>query len=140
VAVDVTDAEAVAGAIEAALASLGALQVVVNAAGIYPPTSLATATVELHRRTFDVNVLLHRRVRPLARAAAVLRVQGGRGGVDQVAGARARTAGAGERAGSRLGGHAGQPSDRAHGSRARDGAGVGHRFEAGTVESRQRLF
>lgn len=53
IAVDVTDAAAV----ERAVSSLGPLRAVVNAAGIYPPTTLETATVELYRRTFDVNVL-----------------------------------------------------------------------------------
>ena len=46
-----------ADAIEHAVTELGPLNAVVNAAGIYPPSTLETATVELYRRTFDVNVL-----------------------------------------------------------------------------------
>ena len=53
---DITDAGAVAAAIERATA-LGELKAVVNAAGVYPPSTLETATPELYRRTFDVNVL-----------------------------------------------------------------------------------
>jgi NAD(P)-dependent dehydrogenase (short-subunit alcohol dehydrogenase family) len=55
VAVDVTDAAAVAAAIERVVAELGAPKAVVNAAGVYPPSTLRTATTELYRRTFDVN-------------------------------------------------------------------------------------
>ncbi len=51
--VDVTDAAAV----RAAGNGLSDVAVLVNAAGVYPPTTLATATVELYRRVFDVNVL-----------------------------------------------------------------------------------
>jgi 3-oxoacyl-[acyl-carrier protein] reductase len=51
---DVTDP---AQAIERAVTELGPLNAVVNAAGIYPPSTLETATAELYRRTFDVNVL-----------------------------------------------------------------------------------
>jgi 3-oxoacyl-[acyl-carrier protein] reductase len=57
VAVDVTEAAAVAAAIERVVAELGAPKAVVNAAGVYPPSTLETATTELYRRTFDVNVL-----------------------------------------------------------------------------------
>jgi NAD(P)-dependent dehydrogenase (short-subunit alcohol dehydrogenase family) len=57
VAVDVTDASAVTAAIERVVAELGAPKAVVNAAGVYPPSTLETATTELYRRTFDVNVL-----------------------------------------------------------------------------------
>ena len=57
VAVDVTDAAAVAEAIARVVAELGPPKAVVNAAGIYPPSTLQTATAELYRRTFDVNVL-----------------------------------------------------------------------------------
>jgi NAD(P)-dependent dehydrogenase (short-subunit alcohol dehydrogenase family) len=57
VAVDVTDAAAVTAAIERVVAELGAPKAVVNAAGVYPPSTLQTATTELYRRTFDVNVL-----------------------------------------------------------------------------------
>ena len=56
-AVDVTDAAAVAAVIERVVAELGAPKAVVNAAGVYPPSTLETATTELYRRTFDVNVL-----------------------------------------------------------------------------------
>jgi 3-oxoacyl-[acyl-carrier protein] reductase len=55
--VDVTDPRAVGAAVAQAVDELGAPSAVVNAAGIYPPTTLETATVELYRRTFDVNVL-----------------------------------------------------------------------------------
>lgn len=53
IAVDITDPAAVAGAID----DLGPLRAVVNAAGVYPPTTLETATPERYRRIFDVNVL-----------------------------------------------------------------------------------
>ena len=55
--VDITDEAAVNAAIGRAVNELGALKVVVNVAGIYPPSTLENATVELYRRTFDVNVL-----------------------------------------------------------------------------------
>jgi 3-oxoacyl-[acyl-carrier protein] reductase len=51
---DVTDP---AAAVERAVTELGPLHAVVNAAGIYPPSTLESITVELYRRTFDVNVL-----------------------------------------------------------------------------------
>jgi NAD(P)-dependent dehydrogenase (short-subunit alcohol dehydrogenase family) len=57
IAVDITDGAAVAGAVARVVAELGAPTALVNAAGIYPPTTLETVTVELYRRTFDVNVL-----------------------------------------------------------------------------------
>jgi NAD(P)-dependent dehydrogenase (short-subunit alcohol dehydrogenase family) len=57
VTVDITDAAAVAAAIERAVAELGAPKAVVNAAGVYPPSTLQTATTELYRHTFDVNML-----------------------------------------------------------------------------------
>lgn len=57
IAVDITDAGAVGAAVARVAEELGAPSAVVNAAGIYPPTTLETATVELYRRTFDVNVL-----------------------------------------------------------------------------------
>ena len=55
VAVDITDRAAV----EAALAGAhdGPLHAVVNAAGIYPTTTLADFTEESYRKIFDVNVL-----------------------------------------------------------------------------------
>ena len=55
--VDITDAGAVAAAVDRVVEELGAPSALVNAAGIYPPSTLETATVELYRRTFDVNVL-----------------------------------------------------------------------------------
>ena len=57
VAADVPDATAVGAAIERVVAELGAPKALVNAAGVYPPSTLETATVELYRLTFDVNVL-----------------------------------------------------------------------------------
>ncbi len=44
-------------AVEAALAQAGRLRAVVNAAGIYPTSTLADFTEEGYRRIFDVNVL-----------------------------------------------------------------------------------
>ena len=55
--VDITDAEAVGAAVERAVEELGPPRAVVNVAGVYPPSTLETATTELYRRTFDVNVL-----------------------------------------------------------------------------------
>ena len=55
--VDITDAAAVAAAIERVVAELGAPEAVVNAAGVFPPSTLETATPGLYRHTFDVNVL-----------------------------------------------------------------------------------
>ena len=57
VTADITDAAAVAGALGRVVAELGPPKAVVNAAGVYPPSTLETATTELYRRTFDVNVL-----------------------------------------------------------------------------------
>ena len=57
VPVDVTDAAAVAAAVERVVAELGAPKAVVNAAGVYPPSTLETVTTERYRLTFDVNVL-----------------------------------------------------------------------------------
>jgi len=57
VAADVTDAAAVHAAVERAVAELGAPKAVVNAAGVYPPSTLETVTTERYRLTFDVNVL-----------------------------------------------------------------------------------
>jgi 3-oxoacyl-[acyl-carrier protein] reductase len=54
---DITDAGDVTAAVARVVEELGAPRSLVNAAGIYPPTTLETATVELYRRTFDVNVL-----------------------------------------------------------------------------------
>jgi 3-oxoacyl-[acyl-carrier protein] reductase len=57
IAADIADPAAVAAAVARVVAELGAPTALVNAAGVYPPTTLETATVELYRRTFDVNVL-----------------------------------------------------------------------------------
>jgi len=54
---DVTDMAGVASAIARIVEELGAPTALVNAAGVYPPSTLETMTVELYRRTFDVNVL-----------------------------------------------------------------------------------
>jgi 3-oxoacyl-[acyl-carrier protein] reductase len=56
-AVDITDPAAVSAAVERVIAELGPPKALVNAAGVYPPSTLETASVELYRRTFDVNVL-----------------------------------------------------------------------------------
>ena len=56
-AVDVTDPTALEAAVARVATELGSPSALVNAAGIYPPTTLATTTVSLYRRTFDVNVL-----------------------------------------------------------------------------------
>jgi 3-oxoacyl-[acyl-carrier protein] reductase len=53
---DVVDREAVTEGLTRLLAG-GAVHAVVNAAGIYPPSTLADYTAELHHRVFDVNVL-----------------------------------------------------------------------------------
>jgi NAD(P)-dependent dehydrogenase (short-subunit alcohol dehydrogenase family) len=72
VAVDVTDGPAVTEAVGWAAYGL-TVRVVVNAAGIYPPSTLADCTDDLFHRVFDVNVLgvLHvcRAAVPLLRAA-----------------------------------------------------------------------
>ena len=57
VTVDITDAAAVGDAVGRAAAELGPPKALVNAAGVYPPSTLETATAELYRRIFDVNVL-----------------------------------------------------------------------------------
>ncbi len=58
VVADVTDRAAVDAALAANLPKVGGpLQAVANVAGIYPPSTLETATEELYRRIFDVNVL-----------------------------------------------------------------------------------
>ncbi|WP_369140106.1 SDR family NAD(P)-dependent oxidoreductase [Modestobacter versicolor] len=55
-AVDVADRDAVTGGLDAVLSG-ATVRAVVNAAGIYPPTTLADVTRELHDRVFGVNVL-----------------------------------------------------------------------------------
>jgi 3-oxoacyl-[acyl-carrier protein] reductase len=72
--VDVTDGDAVESAI-AGVAELGQLVAVVNAAGIYPPSTLSDLTEELYRRIFDVNVLGTLNV--IAATAPLLRRGGG---------------------------------------------------------------
>lgn len=56
-ALDVTDADALAAAATQLQAELGPPVALVNAAGVYPPSTLETVTVDLYRRVFDVNVL-----------------------------------------------------------------------------------
>jgi 3-oxoacyl-[acyl-carrier protein] reductase len=72
VVADVTDERALAEAVTSA-ATGHELRAVVNAAGIYPPSTLDDYTDQLFRRVFDVNVLgiLHvcRATVPLLRAA-----------------------------------------------------------------------
>jgi NAD(P)-dependent dehydrogenase (short-subunit alcohol dehydrogenase family) len=77
VPVDVTDESALTEAVVAAAEGLS-LRAVVNAAGIYPPSTLDDYTDELFRRVFDVNVLgiLH-----VSRAAVPLLRAGGGGGI-----------------------------------------------------------
>src|SRR5262245_10023824 len=55
--VDTTDADALAARVGRAVPERGPPKAVVNVAGVYPPSTLETATPELYRRTFDVNVL-----------------------------------------------------------------------------------
>ncbi len=57
IGLDVTDAAALAAAAGRVADELGAPSALVNAAGVYPPTTLETTTVELYRRVFDSNVL-----------------------------------------------------------------------------------
>src|SRR5262245_2250819 len=55
---DVSDREAVDAVLVERLPELGnTVHAVANVAGIYPPSTLDTATPELCRRVFDVNVL-----------------------------------------------------------------------------------
>jgi 3-oxoacyl-[acyl-carrier protein] reductase len=54
--VDVRDRTAVTQALAKAVGE-GTVQAVVNAAGIYPPSTLETFTEDLYRNVFDVNVL-----------------------------------------------------------------------------------
>lgn len=55
--VDIRDAEGVRAAVETATARLGAPTACVNAAGVFPPSTLATADVALYRRILDTNLL-----------------------------------------------------------------------------------
>jgi 3-oxoacyl-[acyl-carrier protein] reductase len=77
VVADVTDGASVATAVTEAANGL-ALRVVVNAAGIYPPSTLADYTEALFHRVFDVNVL---GVLNVCRAAVPLLRAAGGGGV-----------------------------------------------------------
>ncbi|MDT3722831.1 SDR family oxidoreductase [Pseudomonas oryzihabitans] len=54
---NITDEAALAKGVSKALAGRPPLRAVVNAAGIFPVSSLATCTLELYRCIFDVNVL-----------------------------------------------------------------------------------
>ncbi|MFY9220499.1 MAG: SDR family oxidoreductase, partial [Candidatus Nanopelagicales bacterium] len=54
--VDIRDGEAVSAVVGAAVASTG-IDAVANIAGVYPPTTLQTFTVEHFRTIFDINVL-----------------------------------------------------------------------------------
>jgi NAD(P)-dependent dehydrogenase (short-subunit alcohol dehydrogenase family) len=56
-AVDVRDRAAVSAALDDAVARLGPPSVCVNAAGIYPPSTLADFTEAQYRAIFDINVL-----------------------------------------------------------------------------------
>jgi 3-oxoacyl-[acyl-carrier protein] reductase len=55
--VDITDRDALEAAIATAMPAECCLTAVINAAGIYPPTTLADVTETTYRRIFDVNVL-----------------------------------------------------------------------------------
>jgi 3-oxoacyl-[acyl-carrier protein] reductase len=58
VAVDVRDRCGIESALATQLPALGgAIDAVLNVAGIYPPSTLETVTTELFHRVFDVNVL-----------------------------------------------------------------------------------
>lgn len=74
---DVTDGPALATAVATAAEGLS-LRAVVNAAGIYPPSTLTDYTDALFRRVFDVNVL---GVLNVCRAAVPLLRAAGGGGI-----------------------------------------------------------
>lgn len=57
VVADIADEAALAHAIDCALAGKPRLAAVINAAGIFPTSSLDTFDVSLYRRIFDINVL-----------------------------------------------------------------------------------
>ena len=58
IAVDVPDRSGIESALAKHLPDLGgAIDAVLNVAGIYPPSTLETVTTELFHRVFDVNVL-----------------------------------------------------------------------------------
>ena len=73
-AADVTDIDAVTRAIDDSIAD-DRLAAVANVAGIYPPTTLATASREAYRQIFDVNVL--GTLNMIAAAVPHLRANGG---------------------------------------------------------------
>ncbi len=75
VVVDIRDRDAVRSALGVALPDDAALAAVVNAAGIYPTTTLADFTAETYRRIMDINVLGTLNV--IGEAAPLLRVAGG---------------------------------------------------------------
>jgi 3-oxoacyl-[acyl-carrier protein] reductase len=72
VTADITDRTALSAALSAQLSGVGA---VVNAAGIYPPTTLADYHEAVYRRIFDVNVLGTLNV--IAETVPALRASGG---------------------------------------------------------------
>jgi 3-oxoacyl-[acyl-carrier protein] reductase len=74
--VDICDRQAVRAAVSGAG---GPLHAVINAAGIYPPTTLEDVNRERFHRIFDVNVLGTLNV--TAEAVAVMRAQGGGGAI-----------------------------------------------------------
>lgn len=55
--VDIRDAMGVRAAVATATARVGAPTACVNAAGVFPPSTLATADVALYRRILDTNLL-----------------------------------------------------------------------------------
>jgi 3-oxoacyl-[acyl-carrier protein] reductase len=57
VAADIRDRDMLADRLMPVLSTGSALRVVVNAAGIYPASTLASYSAELYRRIFDINVL-----------------------------------------------------------------------------------
>ena len=77
VVADVTDGAALADAVTRAAEGL-ALRAVVNAAGIYPPTTLGDFTDDVFHRVFDVNVL---GVLNVCRATVPLLQAAGGGGI-----------------------------------------------------------
>jgi len=70
---DIADETALSGNISTALESCPPLRAVVNAAGVFPTSSLDSYSVELYRRIFDINVLgslnIARVARPYLQAA-----------------------------------------------------------------------
>jgi meso-butanediol dehydrogenase/(S,S)-butanediol dehydrogenase/diacetyl reductase len=56
IAVDVSDRDSVFKAVDQAVERLGGLDVVINNAGVAPIQTIDEVTVEIYRRTFDINV------------------------------------------------------------------------------------